>query len=208
MATSKRPVAQELKTMFSTAADYEIKRREVRTAEDLAYARKQAAKERAEKKVADAKAREDARYEKKIIAIFKETKRIYDKAFGERGTFVATIKGNQLKIEHMGESQLAKPSPAFAIARDFEPTYLHGRFGKIITVKNGGLFQRRWGMAVDPQYRNYTLPMREDELRGALIGPIMAFGSKADLEKVKALQKPAAPAMTAQKKTTRAPKPR
>lgn len=208
MATSKRPVAQELKTMFSSAADYEIKRREVRTAEDLAAARKQAAKERAEKKVADAKAREHARYEKKIIAIFKETKRIYDKAFGEQGTFVATLKGNQLKIEHMGESQLAKPSPAFAIARDFEPTYLHGRFGKIITVKNSALSQRRWGMAVDPQYRNYALSMREDELREALMGPIMAFGSKADLEKVKALQKPAAPAMTAQKKTVRAPKPR
>lgn len=205
MATSKRLGTQELKTAFASAADYEIKRREGRTAEDLARARKQAQKERAEKKAADAKAREDARYEKKIIAIFKEAKKIYDKAFGETGNMIATIKDNKIKIEEVWRPQYhARPHPNDLPPTDnFEPTFIHGLYGKIITVKNGALSYRSWGRRIDPQYRNCALSLDEKNLRTSLLSPATTFGDTESLKKMSALM-----ASGQKKKPQNTPRPR
>lgn len=200
MTASKRIAAQDLQAVFSRAAEDQIKRLEGRTKEDAARARREAAAKRAVDRDAAVKAKLDAAFEKKILKVFKEAKKLYEKAFGVNQSFAVSIKGNQIKIEPIGQSNalpLSTP-PQFS-----EPAYIHGAFGKIISVRDGKLSQRRWGMTVDPQYRNYSVSLREDELQQALIGPVLAFGSKDDLRKLQALTAPAQ-----KKRTPGAPKPR
>lgn len=205
MTASKRIAAQDLQAVFSRAAEDQIKRLEGRTKEDLARARRDAAAKRAADRDAAAKAKLDAAFEKKILKVFKEAKKLYETAFGVNQSFAVSIKENKIKIEHLGQTQhQARMSASFVTPPQFsEPAYIHGAFGKIITVKDGKLSQRRWGTAVDPQERNYSLSLREDELQQALVGPVIAFGSKEDLRKLQELTAPAQ-----KKKTPSVPKPR
>jgi hypothetical protein len=206
MTAPKRIATQDLQSVFAQAADEQIKRLEGRTKEDLARARRDAAAKRAADREAAAKAKLDAAFEKKILKVFKEAKKLYEAAFGVNQSFAVSIKENKIKIEHLGSTQhQARMSAAFVTQPQFsEPAYIHGAFGKIISVKDGKLSQRRWGMAVDPQERNYPLSLREEELQQALVGPVIAFGSKEDLQKLKALMSPA----VQNKRTPSTPKPR
>lgn len=196
MATIRRTPAQELTTSFSNAAGHEVKRRDVRTREQLARARRDAALQREADRIKTAKGKQDAAFERKILKIFRDTKKIYDKAFGDTGNMVATIEGNKLKIEEVG-----RPRYSYQTSEAFEPTYIDGAFGKIITVKNGTLSYRSWGHRIDPQYRNSPLGLNENRLREALMGPAMLFGDAESLKKMAALR-----VASAQKQ--KAPRPR
>ncbi|MBW7911293.1 MAG: hypothetical protein H3C49_08500 [Alphaproteobacteria bacterium] len=190
MATSKRAPAHELTNAFANAANHEVKYREGRTREQLAAARRAEAAQKESERISAAKSKQDAAYEKKILKIFQDAKKIYDKAFGDTGNIAVRIEGNKIKIEEVGTSyhQARQFNPA---STPFEPSWLHGAYGKIITVKNGALSSRSWGSRIDPQYRNYPLSLTEERLREALISPARIVGDKASLERMAALSVPA-----------------
>lgn len=186
-----------LREVFAVNAAQELSRRENRAREQAAEARKRAAEKTAEEKAAAAKARKDAAYEKKIVKVFTEAKKIYDEVFGVNQKFQVAIEKNQIKIE-----VLAYPLGSFSTYR-FEPSSIHGLYGKILTVKDGNLYGRSWGQVIDPQYRNYPMPLQEKELQQALMRPAMMYGSEEELRKLKKLVSPAE-----NKKPQSAPKPR